>query len=280
MQLTISRDMESLQQALSGYAMDGKRIALVPTMGALHSGHQALIAQARELADIVVVSIFVNPKQFGPNEDFSKYPRMLEADVKKAGEAGASLVYAPDASDLYPEGFTTSISAGALGTILEGKFRPGHFDGVATVVAKLLLRVLPHIALFGEKDYQQLCVIQRMVNDLDISVEIAGVETVREPDGLALSSRNAYLTPEERKTAPQLHKALQITADAIRAGNPVKASLDKAIAALTASGFRVDYLELRSEYTLDEMTAYAPPARLLVAATLGATRLIDNIALE
>ena len=280
MQLTISRDMESLQQALTGLAMDGNRVALVPTMGALHRGHQALIAQAKALADAVVVSIFVNPKQFGAGEDFSKYPRMLEADIKAAYEAGASVVYAPEASDLYPENFATSISVGPLGAILEGKFRPGHFDGVATVVAKLLLRTLPHIALFGEKDYQQLCVIQRMVNDLDIGVEIAGVETVRESDGLALSSRNAYLSAQERAIAPQLHQALTITADAIKSGQPVQASLDTAIAALTQAGFRLDYLELRHEYTLEALTSYAPPARLLVAAWLGTTRLIDNVAME
>ncbi len=280
MQLTISRDMESLQEALAALAMDGKRIALVPTMGALHSGHQALIAQAAELADAVVVTIFVNPKQFGAGEDFPKYPRMLEDDLKKAHEAGATLVYAPDAPDLYPEDFTTSISPGPLSTILEGAHRPGHFEGVATVVTKLLIRTLPHIALFGEKDYQQLCVIQRVVTDLDLGVEIAGVETVREPDGLALSSRNAYLTPAERQTAPLIHETLNQTATAIKLGEPVAAALEKGKATLTNAGLRVDYLELRAEYTLDAMPTYAAPARLLVAAHLGTTRLIDNIALE
>ncbi|NBO19924.1 MAG: pantoate--beta-alanine ligase, partial [Proteobacteria bacterium] len=202
MQLTICHDMESLQENLASLALEGQRIALVPTMGALHEGHLALVRQAQDLADAVVVSIFVNPKQFGPKEDFGKYPRTLEADVEKLNKEGVQLVYAPDVADLYPEGFSTSVSVGELGTILCGKFRPGHFDGVATVVAKLLLRMLPHVAVFGEKDFQQLCVINRMVSDLDIAVEIVGVETMREPDGLALSSRNAYLSAEERKTAP------------------------------------------------------------------------------
>lgn len=280
MQLTISRDMASLQQALSTLAMAGKTVALVPTMGALHEGHMALIRQAKDLADAVVATIFVNPKQFGPNEDFSKYPRTLESDLKKLDEAGASVVYTPDAADLYPENFATVVSPGPLGAILEGQFRPGFFDGVATIVTKLLLRTLPHVALFGEKDYQQLCVIQRIVNDLDIGVEIAGVETTREPDGLALSSRNVYLSPEERAAAPKLYQALQVTSDAIKGGTPVKPSLDKAIAALTHAGFKVDYLELRAEYTLAEMPEYKSPARLLVAATLGKTRLIDNLAVE
>lgn len=280
MQLTISRDIDSLQQAVGGLAMDGKRIALVPTMGALHAGHQALIRQGLDLADAVVVTIFVNPKQFGPNEDFAKYPRMLEEDIKKAGEAGATIVYAPDVEDLYPKDFATSISAGPLSTIMEGKARPGHFDGVATVVTKLLLRTLPHVALFGEKDYQQLCIIQRVVNDLDIGVDIAGVETVREPDGLALSSRNAYLSPEHRKTAPLIHKTLQSAAAELRKGAAVKPTLDKAVSELTNAGFKVDYFELRHEYTLAEMTDTSAPSRLLVAATLGTTRLIDNLPLE
>jgi len=280
MQLTITRDMESLQDALGALAVEGKRVALVPTMGALHAGHQALIAQAKEVADAVVVTIFVNPKQFGENEDFSKYPRALEEDIKKAHEAGATVIYAPEASDLYPEGFQTSISAGSLGTILEGAFRPGHFDGVATVVTKLLLRTLPHIALFGEKDYQQLCVIQRVTADLDIGVEIAGVETVREPDGLAMSSRNAYLSATERATAPKLYQALQLCAQSIQSGAAIDPTLAEAIAALTKEGFKVDYLELRSEYTLEAQETYTSPARLLVAASLGTTRLIDNLSLE
>lgn len=281
MPLTIANDMETLQEALAELASAGKRVALVPTMGALHEGHLALIRQAADLADAVVVSIFVNPLQFGKNEDFSSYPRKLEEDVKKAHKAGAELIYAPEAEDLYPDTFSTTVSAGKLGTILCGKFRPGHFDGVATVVTKLLLRVLPHVAVFGVKDYQQLCVIQRVVNDLDIAVDIAGVDTVREADGLALSSRNAYLTPMERVSAPKLYETLNATARAIaQDGVDVKSALEHGMSALSTAGFRVDYLELRDADTLEEMPVLRPPARLLAAAWLGKTRLIDNLLLE
>ncbi|MDE3060868.1 MAG: pantoate--beta-alanine ligase [Pseudomonadota bacterium] len=281
MQLTIARDMDSLQEALALLARHGKRVGLVPTMGALHDGHLSLIRRAQEEADAAVVSIFVNPKQFGPNEDFSKYPRMVEADIRKAEEAGAAVVYAPPPEDLYPEGFSTAVSTGELGTILEGKTRTGHFDGVATVVTKLLLRVLPHVAIFGEKDYQQLCVIQRLVADLDIPVEIVGAATVREKDGLALSSRNAYLSPQERAIAPMIYEVLNHVGAAITHDQlPVAAALAQGTAALNKSGFRVDYLELRREDTLEPMERFEPPARLLAAAWLGATRLIDNIALE
>lgn len=280
MQLTICHDMESLQEHLASLALEGQRVALVPTMGALHEGHLALVRQAKELAEAVVVSIFVNPKQFGPGEDFSKYPRTLEADVEKLHKEGVQLVYAPDAADLYPEGFSTSISVGELGAILCGKFRPGHFDGVATVVAKLLLRIMPHVAVFGEKDYQQLCVIGRVVSDLDIAVEIAGVETLRDADGLAMSSRNTYLSPGERATAPALYKTLQACAAHIQGGQPADKVLAQGSAELAKAGFTLDYLELRHGDTLAEMTEYAPPARLLVAAWLGKTRLIDNLALE
>jgi pantoate--beta-alanine ligase len=280
MPVIIARDMETLQEALAELATSGKRVALVPTMGALHEGHQALIRQAADLADAVVVSIFVNPRQFGPAEDFAKYPRMLNSDVKKAHEAGASLVYAPEVEDLYPGSFSTTVSVGSLGTILCGKFRPGHFDGVATVVTKLLLRVLPHVAVFGVKDYQQLCVIQRVVNDLDIAVDIAGVETVREADGLALSSRNAYLSPEERAIAPKLYETLSAVGTAIAGGANVKAALEQSITGLTKAGFKVDYLELRNAETLEEMQSLQGPARLLAAAWLGKTRLIDNIEVE
>lgn len=278
MQLTVLRDVAGLQSHLAGLAGQGRRIALVPTMGALHKGHAALIEHAKKLADVVAVSIFVNPKQFGAGEDFSKYPRQLEADIKVASEAGAALVYAPTAEDMYPAGFATTISVGELGNILEGAARPKHFDGVATVVAKLLLRALPHVAIFGEKDYQQLCVIRRLVRDLDIPIEIIGHPTVREADGLAMSSRNAYLSAAERKTAPTLYKTLTQTAEKIKAGD--KAALKEGIKTLEKAGFTVDYLELCHAASLAEMKEYAAPARLLVAATLGNTRLIDNIAVE
>lgn len=268
MQLAVADNIAGLQEALAGVARASGRVALVPTMGALHAGHMALIAEARKHADFVVASIFVNPKQFGPNEDYGRYPRALESDLKKLGEAGAQLAYTPSVEDMYPEGYSTTISPGALGQILCGQFRPGHFDGVATVVGKLLLRCLPHVALFGEKDYQQLCIIRRLVTDLDIPMEIIGLPTIREADGLALSSRNAYLTPEERATAPLLYKTLK----SIR----TPADIEPAKAALTQAGFKLDYLEIRDAETL----APATSGRVLVAAWLGKTRLIDNVELS
>lgn len=281
MQLTVARDMDSLQDALAELVLAGKRIALVPTMGALHDGHVSLVRQAQELADAVVVSIFVNPTQFGPNEDFTKYPRMLESDIKKMDEARVAIVYAPEPDDLYPVGYSTSVSAGALATILCGRFRPGHFDGVATIVTKLLLRTLPHVAVFGEKDYQQLCIIRRVASDLDIAIDIVGAPTVREADGLAMSSRNAYLSEKERAIAPKLHEVLQTVGNALRSASvPVKAALDQGIAALKKAGFEVDYLELREPDTLEAMEQFESPARLLAAAWLGKTRLIDNIEVE
>ncbi len=262
----LAYDLESLQQALLELARVGKRVALVPTMGALHAGHAALIKQGSELADAVVVSIFVNPTQFGAGEDFDRYPRTLEADVEVAKAAGASVIYAPSVEDMYPDGFATSISAGEMGNILCGKFRAGHFDGVATVVTKLLLRVMPHIAIFGQKDYQQLAIIRRVVEDLDIPSEIIGAEIVREADGLALSSRNRYLSASERAIAPLLYKTLRETA-AEMAAIGAEASIAKGIKALTEAGFKVDYLEVFDDH-------------LLVAAWLGNTRLIDNVELD
>lgn len=280
MQLTVARTMDELAGGIAELVAAGKRIALVPTMGALHEGHISLVRQGKALADAVVATIFVNPRQFGPNEDFAKYPRTLEDDLRKLDEAGVALVYTPETGDLYPEGYSTSVSPGAIGAELEGKFRPGFFDGVATVVTKLLLRTLPHVAIFGEKDYQQLCVIRRIVSDLDIAVEIVGGPTIREKDGLALSSRNSYLSAQERKTAPALHAALAATGRAITAGVPVKTALEQGVAALAKAGFRVDYLELRETDTLEPMQEFEAPARLLAAAWLGSTRLIDNIEVE
>lgn len=277
MQLTIARDKAKLQDTLRDVAAAGSRIAFVPTMGALHEGHLALIREAKKLAECVVVSIFVNPAQFGPNEDFASYPRTFDADVKAAQAAGASVIYAPSTEDMYGPHFALNIHMGPMAEILCGKFRPGHFDGVATVVAKLLLRVLPHVALFGEKDYQQLCIVHRLARDLDIPIEIIGVQTLRERDGLAMSSRNRYLTGEERVLAPKLHATLAGAAKAIVAGEAPQAATQKAAEALAALGFRVDYVELRAAYTLAEMPRYEAPARLLAAAWLGKTRLIDNI---
>lgn len=280
MQLTIANDVVSLQKALIALARQGKRIGLVPTMGALHSGHMALVNVARQRSDAVVMSIFVNPRQFGPAEDFSRYPRPVEADIAKAQEAGVDVLYMPSVEDMYPMEFMTTVSTGALGQILCGRSRPGHFDGVATVVTKLLLRVAPHVAVFGEKDYQQLCVIRRVVYDLDIPMEILGMPTIREEDGLALSSRNVYLTPEERKVAPVLYQTLEETASAIKGGAGVKNAVDAGIKTLKQAGFKMDYLELRQAYSLNALEKYEAPARLLAAAWLGKTRLIDNIGLE
>lgn len=276
--MTLIKDLETLQKALLKPAQDGKTIALVPTMGALHAGHGSLIAKASELADFVVTTIFVNPTQFGKNEDFSAYPRTLEADVKFAQAQGANIIYAPDASDIYPEGFTTSISAGIISTVLCGKTRPGHFDGVATIVAKLLLRTMPHMALFGMKDYQQLCIIERIVQDLDIPVEIIPVSTMREEDGLAMSSRNAYLSADERETAPFLYETLNNAAREIKYSD-VSDVLAKGISDLTDKGFKVDYLELCDGTTLEPLQKPQEDSRLLAAAWLGKTRLIDNIAI-
>ena len=261
--LTIVHDLESLQAALLELAREGKTVALVPTMGALHVGHASLITQGLEFADAVVVSIFVNPTQFGVGEDFDKYPRNLEADVEVACVAGASIIYAPSADDMYPQGFATSISVGEMSKILCGKTRIGHFDGVATVVTKLLLRVMPHYAIFGLKDYQQFAVIQRVVADLDIATELVGAEIVREVDGLAMSSRNQYLSKDERKIAPILYKTIAETARAIpQIGE--ETAINQGISALTTHGFKVDYMEIFG-------------GRLLVAANLGKTRLIDNL---
>lgn len=265
--MILAHDLDNLQQSLLELAQAGKRVALVPTMGALHAGHASLITLALEHADAVVVSIFVNPTQFGKNEDFSVYPRTLEADMKIAQEAGASIIYAPSAEDMYPEGFNTSVSAGRIGTLLCGKFRTGHFDGVATVVTKLLLRVMPHVAVFGMKDYQQLCVIKQVVNDLDIPIEeIIPAPIVREADGLALSSRNHYLSEDERKIATLLYQTLKNTANQLKTSS-VTDALAKGVADLTSNGYKVDYLEIFEDH-------------LLVAAWLGKTRLIDNIKID
>jgi pantoate--beta-alanine ligase len=282
MQLTkLVHDTESLQEALAELAVAGKRIALVPTMGALHAGHVSLVELAKEHADEVIVYVFVNPKQFGPNEDYGKYPRTLDADVKMASAAGVAIVYAPSPADVYPAGFSTSVSVGPLSTILDGKSRPGHFDGVATVLAKMFMRMLPHVAVFGEKDYQQLCVIRRFVEDLDFPIEIVGAPTMREADGLAMSSRNVYLSKEERAIAPKLNEVLRSVGQAIASRSaPVKSLLDQGVVALSKAGFKVDYLELCDEDTLEPVEIFDASTRLLAAAWLGNTRLIDNIAVE
>lgn len=270
-----------LRAQVAAWRAEGLRVALVPTMGALHQGHLTLVRHAFTRADRVVVSVFVNPIQFGPNEDFDAYPRTLEADRAALATVGASLVFAPAAAEMYPQGFATAVTVAGVSEGLCGGSRPGHFSGVATVVTKLLLQALPDVACFGEKDYQQLQVIRRFVADLDIPVEIVGVPTVREDDGLARSSRNAYLTAEQRAVAPTLHRTLQDTAQAIRSGAAVDAALEAGRRALLAAGFAsVDYLELRAAEGLAPLAALDRPARLLVAARLGNTRLIDNIPVQ
>lgn len=281
--MQIIRELVLLREAVASLREGGgggkaKRIALVPTMGALHEGHLALIDEARAQADHVVASIFVNPAQFGPNEDLSTYPRREASDAKLLTERGCDLLWAPGVEEVYPEGFATSISVRGVSEGLCGSARPGHFDGVATVVAKLFNQVRPDVAIFGEKDYQQLAVIRRMAIDLDFGIDIVGVPTQRDTDGLALSSRNAYLTEDERQAAHALPRALGQAAARIEKGGDVDEALVKAKAMLAAAGFDpIDYVELRDAATLEPVTNLEQSARLLAAARMGQTRLIDNI---
>ena len=257
----------------------GRRVGLVPTMGALHRGHTSLVEAVRAKADSVVASIFVNPTQFAPTEDFSKYPRTFEADLEKLSQVGCEAVFAPGVAEMYPQGFATSvIPEGPAKVGLEDAFRPTHFAGVATVVSKLLLQALPDVAIFGEKDFQQLAVIRHVTRDLDIPVEIMGGETIRESDGLAMSSRNVYLSGEERKTAVLISKVLREAGAAVRAGAAHEGIIAAGVARLAAAGFAVDYLAIRDAQTLAVPQGGAEGLRILVAAKLGKTRLIDNMA--
>jgi pantoate--beta-alanine ligase len=267
-----SEELARARAALSG------TLALVPTMGALHAGHMALIDQAQGRSDKVAATIFVNPAQFGPNEDFARYPRSEAEDARMLEEAGCDLLWMPSVADIYPEGFSTAVHVSGVSDRWEGEARPRHFDGVATVVAKLLLSVRPDLALFGEKDFQQLAVIRRMVADLGIPVEVAGVATVREEDGLALSSRNVYLSADERERAVALPRALDYARGAIRDGTPVRLALDTARKSLVEAGFsRIDYLALVDAATLQPLDSPAGTMRLIAAAVIGTTRLIDNL---
>jgi pantoate--beta-alanine ligase len=277
----IFRDLPSLRAALAALRADGGRIAMVPTMGALHAGHMALVDRAGALARHVVASIFVNPAQFGPNEDLSAYPRREAQDAAMLEAAGVALLWAPPVEVMYPQGFASSVHVGGITAGLEGAARPGHFEGVATVVAKLFNQVRPDIACFGEKDYQQLAVIRRMTADLDLGVEIFGVPTMRDADGLALSSRNAYLGPRERALAVALPETLVATGERIGTGGDVSAALLRAERALLQAGFEsVDYVALCDALSLEPLMRLDRPARLLVAARIGGTRLIDNIAIN
>jgi pantoate--beta-alanine ligase len=278
----IIRTQSSLRKAVTALRKTRKSIALVPTMGALHDGHFSLVQQARKRADAVAVSIFVNPKQFAPTEDFGSYPRNFERDVAALTKLGVDLVWAPTEGAMYPEGFSTAITPGGPATAgLEDRFRPHFFGGVATVVAKLFLQVTPDFAMFGQKDYQQLKVVTRMAKDLDLPLKVVGCPTMREKDGLALSSRNVYLSAEERQTAPVLYRVLKASAARIKAGEPADAVLADGRATIESAGFSLDYLEARHAETLDKIASVAEgPIRLLVAARLGRTRLIDNLGVQ
>jgi pantoate--beta-alanine ligase len=277
----IIRDAQTLRRGTAALRSAGGTIAFVPTMGALHAGHMALVAEARTRATHVVASIFVNPTQFGPSEDLSTYPRREAADAAMLEEAGCAILWAPDAATMYPAGFATSVRVGGISEGLEGVARPGHFDGVATVVAKLFGQVRPDVALFGEKDFQQLAVIRRMTKDLDLAIDIVGVPTMRDADGLALSSRNAYLSPEERAAALALPRALGEAAGTISAGTAVTEALDRAHARLEAAGFGpIDYVAYCDPDSLEPLAAADRPGRLLAAAFIGRTRLIDNLVVD
>jgi pantoate--beta-alanine ligase len=275
------RDIGQLKSALFALRAGGQRIALVPTMGALHAGHLALVEEAKRQADRVVATIFVNPLQFGANEDLDRYPRREEEDARALEEAGCDLLWMPTAEQMYPPGFDTKIVVDAVASRWEGASRPGHFDGVATVVAKLFNAVRPEVAIFGEKDFQQLAVIRRMVLDLNMDVEIVGVPTVRDSDGLALSSRNAYLSRDDRARATMLPRVLQRTASRISGGERLDQALEEARHSLYDAGFSiVDYIALVDSATLKPIQSSTGRMRLIAAATIGGTRLIDNLPVE
>ncbi len=272
--------LADLRRVIAGYRREGARIGLVPTMGNLHAGHIALLARARELADRAVVSIFVNPIQFGKGEDYARYPSTLDADREKLARAGLDLLFAPNLDELYPGGIEedTRITVPGLSTILCGQYRPGHFSGVATVVSKLFINVQPDLALFGEKDYQQVLVIKRMVHDLLMPVDIVPEPVVREEDGLAMSSRNSYLSTAERRIAPMIFKTLSKAADRVRAQEASLIVIETAaMAELAVAGLRPEYFSIRRAEDLEPPCAGDTALRILTAAWLGGARLIDNV---
>ena len=279
---TVARTRD-LRDVVSGWKRAGERVALAPTMGNLHQGHAELVRHARSVADRVVVSIFVNPLQFGPNEDFAQYPRTPQEDTALLTSLGADLLFAPEVQDMYPHGQTTTtrVQVPELSKTLCGEFRPGHFDGVATVVTKLLNLVQPAIALFGEKDFQQLAIIRRTVDDLCMPIEIKGVPTVREADGLAMSSRNRYLTPAERSVAPTIFAELSRARDAVRSGGRDYTVLEvRGREALQKAGFKVDYFAIRDASTLQAPQSTSEELVILTAARLSKARLIDNLTVK
>lgn len=280
--MQIIRDLAELRTAVGALRADGKRIALVPTMGALHDGHMALVEEGARSADAVIASLFVNPRQFAQGEDLGRYPRRERADAQLLEKHGCAILWAPPVEVMYPAGFATSVSVAGVSEPLEGAARPGHFDGVSTVVLKLINQVQPDVALFGEKDWQQLAVIRRMAADLDLACAIAGVPTVRDDQGLALSSRNAYLDEAELAKARTLPRALGEAAAAIARGEAVDGAIAAATARLAEAGFDpIDYVSLRDAATLAPLDALGPePARLLAAARIGPARLIDNLPIQ
>ena len=278
---SVIESVGGLREAVTGWRADGLTVALVPTMGALHEGHMALVRAARARAGRTVVSLFVNPAQFAPDEDFALYPRSPADDLAKLAEAGVEAVFMPPTDAIYPPGFATTVRVEGVTAGLEGAFRPHFFDGVATVVTKLLLQCLPDVALFGEKDYQQLVTVRRLVADLDIPCRIDAVPTVRAADGLALSSRNAYLSREERRIAPKLFEVLSWMVEALAGDTKPADAIAEGTAALTAAGFApIDYLAICDAETLVPVERLSLPARVLAAAWLGETRLIDNVPVD
>jgi len=280
-QVKVIRSLAELREVVRGWRQSGNRIGLVPTMGALHEGHLALVRMANAMSDRTVVSIFVNPTQFAPNEDFARYPRDEAGDLEKLSAIGCDLVWMPDVAEMYPAGFATSIVPKGPAEGLESDHRPSFFTGVATVCTKLFTQVTPDLAVFGEKDYQQLCVVRQVVRDLDLPIEIVAHPTVREPDGLAMSSRNTYMSPAERSRAPLIYQTLVRAARDIAEGSSIAAATSRGREELTAAGFKVDYFEVRDAQTLGVVEDAAKrPLRVLAAAWLGETRLIDNVPLE